>query len=58
MKKTIKVYFDGILECGAYIRGADVEVREDYGMNELVRAIKAAGYKAFMTENMRVLAKV
>jgi hypothetical protein len=56
--KLTKVYFDGILECGAYIKGADVEVREDYGMNELVRAIKAAGYKAFMTENMRVLVKV
>ena len=56
--KLTKVYFDGVLECGAYIKGADVEVREDYGMNELVRAIKAAGYKAFMTDNMRVLAKV
>lgn len=56
--KLTKVYFDGILECGAYIKGAYVEVREDCGMSELVRAIKVAGYKAFMTENMRVLAKV
>ena len=58
MKNTIKVYFNGVLECGAFICGATVEVREDYGMGELVSAIKAAGHKAFQTETMRVLVKI
>lgn len=52
------VYFDGVLECGAFIRGAMVDVPKNYGMGQLVRAIKAAGYKAFMTETMRVLVKI
>jgi hypothetical protein len=53
-----KVCFTGILNCGAYIYGAEVYVRKGYGMGELVRAIKAAGYKAFMLDTMRVMVKV
>ena len=56
--KTEKIYFVGILECGACIYGAEVEVREGCGMGELVRAIKAAGYKAFKLDTMRIFAKV
>ena len=37
MKNTIKVYFDGVLECGAYIMGADVVVPENYGMGQYLR---------------------
>ena len=58
MKNTIKVYFDGVLECGAYIMGADVVVPEYYGMGQLVRASKQAGYKAFKLDTMRVLVKI
>lgn len=58
MKNTIKVYFDGVLECGSYIMGADVEVPENYGMGQLVRAIKQAGYNAFKLDTMRVLVKI
>lgn len=53
-----KIYFVGILNCGACIYGAEVDVRKGCGMGELVRAIKAAGYKAFMLDTMRVFAKV
>ena len=56
--KYTKVYFTGILNCGACIYGAEVEVREGYGMSELVRAIKEAGYKMFKLDSMRVFAKV
>lgn len=58
MKNTIKVYFDGVLECGAYIMGANVVVPENYGMGQLVRAIKQAGYKAFKLDTMRVLVNI
>ena len=58
MKNTIKVYFNGVLEYGAYIQGADVEVPENYTMFQLVMAIKEAGYKRFMTETMRTMANV
>ena len=58
MKNTIKVYFNGVLECGAYFQGADVEVPENYTMLQLVTAIKEAGYKRFMTETMRTMANV
>ena len=58
MKNTIKVYFNGVLECGAYIQGADVEVPENYTMLQLVTAIKEAGYKRFKTETMRTMANV
>lgn len=56
--KTTMVYFNGVLNCGAYIFGACVEVPEEYTMNQLVTAIKNAGYKQFMTETMRRLADV
>lgn len=58
MKNTIKVYFDGVLECGAYIMGADVVVPENYGMGQLVRAIKHAGYKAFKLDTMRIFVNI
>ena len=58
MKKTIKVYFNGVLNCGAFIYGACVEVPEEYTMNQLVTAIKNAGYKQFMTDTMKRLAYV
>lgn len=58
MKNTIKVYFDGVLESGAYIMGANVEIPENYGMGQLVRAIKQAGYKAFKLDTMRVLVNI
>lgn len=56
--KTIEVYFNGVLECGAFIYGAKVTVPEDYTMIELVTAIKNAGYKRFMTNTMKRLANV
>lgn len=49
----IKVYFDGQLECGAYIKNAMVILPEDYTMNQLVKAIKEAGYISFMTDTMK-----
>ena len=53
----IRVYFNGILECGAHVESS-VEVREDYGMGELVRAIKAAGFIAFRLPTMKRYTKV
>lgn len=54
-----KVYFDGETEIyGCYVQGACVTVSDDYTMIELVKAIKNAGYKAFMIDGMRRLAKV
>lgn len=53
-----KVYFDGQLECGAYIQNAMVIVPEDYTMNQLVTAIKDAGYVSFMTRTMRILVEI
>lgn len=58
MEKMIKVYFNGVLNCGAFIYGAEVTVPETYTMNQLVTAIKNAGYKSFMTETMKRLANV
>ena len=58
MKNMIKVYFNGVLNCGAYIYGACVYVPEDYTMRQLVNAIKEAGYKQFMIDSMKVLAYV
>lgn len=52
------VYFDGQLECGAYIQNAMVVVPEDYTMNQLVTAIKNAGYISFMTRTMRTLVEI
>lgn len=57
-KKMIKVYFNGVLNCGAFIYGAEVTVPENYTMLQLVTAIKNAGYKSFMTDTMKRLANV
>ena len=56
--KQVTVYFNGELECGAFIQNAMVIVNEDYTMLQLVTAIKEAGYKTFMTGTMKRLAKV
>lgn len=53
-----RVYFTGITNSGCCIYGAMVEVRKDYGMAELVRAIKNDGYKMFMLDTMRRFATV
>lgn len=53
-----KIYFDGETIYGAYLQGACVTVSDDYTMVELVRAIKNAGYVTFMTDEMRILAKI
>lgn len=57
-RKETEVFFNGVLNCGAFIYGASVIVPEDYTMLEIVKAIKAAGYKAFMLPGMRRLADV
>lgn len=57
-RKMKEVFFNGVLNCGAFIYGASVTVREDYTMSEIVKAIKAAGYKEFMLDGMKRLAKV
>ena len=57
-KKMKEVFFNGVLNCGAFIYGASVTVREDYTMTEIVKSIKDAGYKEFMLEGMKRLAKV
>ena len=54
----MKVKFYGITKeygCGVY---ASVILPEDYTMNQLVQAIKAAGYSAFRTETMKVLVDI
>ena len=56
--KTMKVYFNGNLECGAYIQNAMVEVPEDYTMNQMVNAIKAAGYVTFKLPTMKRLVRI
>lgn len=57
--KQVKVYFDGELECGAYIQGAMVVLNEDWTMTQLVKAIKESGYKSFMLiESMRRLVRI
>lgn len=58
MKET-RVYFNGeTKENGAYIQNAMVVVSEEYTMTELVKAIKEAGYRTFMLQNMNRLARV
>lgn len=52
------IYFNGQLECVAYIQNAMVIVPEDYTMNQLVTAIRSAGYVSFMTKAMRTLVKI
>ena len=55
---TIKVYFDGETEMGCYIQNAMVVLPEDYTMNQLVTAIKNAGYTRFMLPTMKRLVEV
>lgn len=55
---TVKVYFNGQLECGAFIQNACVILNEDYTMLQLVTAIKEQGYKSFMTNTMNRLVKI
>ena len=52
------VYFDGQLASGAYIQNACVTINEDYTMNQLVTAIREAGYVSFMTQTMNKLVKI
>ena len=56
--KMIKVYFDGETEMGCYIKNAMVVLPEDYTMNQLVTAIKNAGYTRFMLSTMKRLVEV
>ena len=53
-----KVYFEGQLACGAYVKNASVIVPEDYTMLQLVTAIKNKGYINFMTTTMRILVDI
>lgn len=48
-----RIYFTGITEMGCCIKNAMVVVPEDYTMNQLVKAIKDNGYKAFMLATMK-----
>ena len=54
----IKVYFNGTTESGCYIQNAMVVLHEDYTMNQLVKAIKEAGYINFMLPTMKRLVEV
>lgn len=49
----MKVYFDGITEMGCSIKNAMVDVPEDWTMNQMVNAIKEAGYKMFKLDTMK-----
>ena len=51
----IKVYFNGETEMGCYIQNTMVVLPEDYTMNQLVTAIKNAGYTRFMLPTMKRL---
>lgn len=57
-----KVLFNGELALSygstAYVQGAEVIVPEDYTMNQLVTAIKKAGYVSFMLPSMKRLVRV
>ena len=48
-----RIYFMGITKMGCVIQNAMVTVPEDYTMLQLVRAIKANGYTAFMVPGMK-----
>jgi hypothetical protein len=52
-----RVHFYGITEsgCGCY---ASVAVPEESTMNQIVQAIKAAGYTAFRLESMKVIVEI
>lgn len=53
-----KVYFTGITEMGCCIKNACVIVNEDYTMNQLVLAMKNAGYTMFMLQSMKRFVKI
>lgn len=53
-----RIYFTGITEMGCCIQNAMVVVPEDYTMNQMVQAIKAAGYKMFMLNTMKRFVEV
>lgn len=55
---NMKVYFDGQLECGAFIKSASVTLPNDYTMNQLVQAIKSRGFINFKTESMKILVDI
>lgn len=48
-----RIYFTGITEMGCCIQNAMVVVPEEYTMNQMVQAIKTAGYKMFMLNTMK-----
>ena len=58
MEKTVKVYFDGQRESGAYVQNAMVLVNEDYTMSQLVRKIKEDGFVSFCLPSMKRLVKI
>lgn len=54
-----KVYFDGITgEYGCCIKDAMVTLNDDYTMNQLVNAIKDAGYQMFKLPTMHRFCKI
>ena len=57
-----ELYFDGELSltCGgsAYIQGAKVIVPDDATMNQIVTAIRKAGYISFMLPTMNRLVRI
>lgn len=62
-KKMVTVYFNGETICkkdcgGNYVQGVDVDLPEEYTMNDLVRAIWKRGFQTFCTGNMKHLEKV
>ena len=53
-----RIYFDGVTEMGCVIKNAMVVLPEDYTMNQMVKAIKEAGYKMFMLNTMKRFVEV
>lgn len=58
MEKTVRVYFDGQRESGAYVQNAMVVLNEDWTMGQLVRAIKESGYVSFCLDTMKRLVRI
>lgn len=42
------IYFDGMLDCGAYIANAKVTVPDNAEKYDIVKAIRAAGYVSYV----------
>lgn len=53
-----RVYFDGQLRCGAYVKNASVLLPDDYTMRQLVTAIARKGFESFMTSTMHRLVEI